>query len=134
MHTEVHRPASTIRPLPMRLTSSITALSSQVFMLVRSKNLALGKAVLISSNIGPEKVFSATVVGIVETLKMRAALATSAALLRSMTGSIDLVANAICDWKSIMISVWSAGESRVLPGVALAVGMSFLRWWLLVAT
>src|SRR5262245_25116170 len=60
MHTEVHRPASTIRPLPIRLTSSITALSSQVFMLVRSKNLALGKAALISSNIGPEKVFSAT--------------------------------------------------------------------------
>src|SRR5580704_2724947 len=97
MQTEVHRPARTIRPLPMRLTSSITALSSQVFMLVRSKNLAFGKAALISSNIGPEKVFSATVVGMVDTLKIRAALATSAALLRSVTGSIDLVANAICD-------------------------------------
>src|SRR5215475_15861432 len=100
MQTDVHSPASTMRPLPMRLTSAMTALSSQVFMLVRSKNLALGKAALISSNIGPEKVFSATVVGITDTLKILAALATSAALLRSMTGSIDLVANAICDWKS----------------------------------
>src|SRR5215471_12207273 len=101
IHTDVQSPASTMRPLPMRLTSAITALSSQVFMLVRSKNLAFGNAALISSNIGPEKVFSATVVGMVETLKIRAALATSAALLRRFTGSIDLVANAICDWKSI---------------------------------
>jgi hypothetical protein len=52
---------------------------------------------LRSSNIGPEKVFSATVVGMTDTLKIRAALATGAALLRKVTGSIDLVANAICD-------------------------------------
>src|SRR5580658_8505334 len=97
MQTEVHRPARTIRLLPIRFTSSITALSSQVFMLVRSKYLALGKAALISSNIGPEKDFSATVVGMTDTLKIRAALATSAALLRNVTRSIDLVANAICD-------------------------------------
>src|SRR5882757_3770710 len=105
MHTEVQRPASTTRPLPIRLTSSITALSSQVFMDVRSKNLALGKAALISSNIGPEKVFSATVVGIVDTLKIFAALEMRPALLRNSTASIDLVAKAICDWKSIRISV-----------------------------
>jgi hypothetical protein len=64
--------------------------SSHVFIVVRSKYLAFGKAVLISSNMGPEKVFSATVVGIVETLKIRAALTTRAALLRRTTGSIDL--------------------------------------------
>src|SRR5580704_4069030 len=92
MQTEVHRPQSTIRLLPMRFTSAITALSSQVFMLVRSRYFAFGKAALISSNIGPEKVFSATVVGMKETPKMRAALATRAALLRNATGSIDLVA------------------------------------------
>jgi hypothetical protein len=67
--------------------------------------LALGKAALISSKMGPEKVFSATVVGMVDALKIRAALATSAALLRSTTRSMDLVAKAICDWKSIRISV-----------------------------
>src|SRR5271167_4282308 len=87
MHTEVHRPARTIRPFPIRLTSSLTALSSQQFMLVRSKNFVFGNAALISSNMGPEKVFSATVVGIVETLKILAALATSAALLRRLTPS-----------------------------------------------
>src|SRR5205807_1043368 len=97
MHTDVQRPASTIRPLPIRLTSSITALSSQAFMLVRSRNFALGKAALISSNIGPENDFSATVVGIADTLKIFAALEISAALLRRVTASIDLVANAICD-------------------------------------
>src|ERR1700743_2369288 len=105
MHTDVHRPASTMRLLPIRFTSSMTALSSQVFIEVRSKNFALGKAVLISSNIGPENDFSATVVGMTETLKILAALATSAALLRNVTASIDLVANAICDWKSIMMRV-----------------------------
>src|SRR5258707_14322021 len=105
MHTEVHRPESTMRDLPMRLISAMTFPSSQVFMLVRSRALAFGKAVLISSNIGPEKVFSATVVRIVDTLNTLAALATSAALFRKATGSIDLVANAICDWKSIMIKV-----------------------------
>src|SRR5580692_1029788 len=97
MQTEVHRPASTIRDLPMRLTSATTALSSQLFIVVRSMNFFLGKAPLISSNIGPEKVFSATVVGIVATLKTRAALASSAALFLRTTASIDLVANAICD-------------------------------------
>jgi hypothetical protein len=59
-----------------------------------------------------------------ETLKSLAPLATSAALFRSVTASIDLVAKAICDWKSITIDVRSAGESNVLPGVGLfAVGM-----------
>src|SRR5580704_2552485 len=123
MHTDVHRPARTTRALPMRLTAAITALSSQVFMLVRSKNFALGKAALISSNMGPEKVFSATVVGMVETANIPAALATRAALLRSTTGSIDLVAKAICDWKSMRMSVWSVGERSVLPGTGLAMGM-----------
>jgi hypothetical protein len=75
----------------MRLTSLMTAASSQVFIVVRSKYLAFGKADLISSNIGPE--ISATVVGIAVTLKALAALATRAALLRSMTGSIDFVTN-----------------------------------------
>ncbi|MCY1310673.1 hypothetical protein D9M70_608910 [compost metagenome] len=75
---------------------------------------------MISENIGPEKVFSATVVRMVETPKPAAAWATKAALLRSSTASIDLVANDICDWKSIMIRVWSLGETRSLPGVAVA--------------
>src|SRR5271163_163999 len=105
MQTEVQRPARTMRFLSNRLTSLMTASSSQAFMLVRSKNGTRGKAFLISSNMGPEKVFSATVVGIVETLKILAAFATRAALFRSAIGSIDFVANAICDWKSINISV-----------------------------
>src|SRR5271169_4907644 len=123
MHTDVHRPASTMRPFPILLTPSITALSSQIFIVVRSKNFALGKAALISSNMGPEKVFSATVVGIVGTLKILAVLETRAALLRSMTGSIDLVANAICDWKSMRINAWSVGISNAFPGAGFAIGM-----------
>src|SRR5271169_3623729 len=126
MHTDVHKPARTIRPFPIRLTSSFTALSSQQFMLVRSKNFVFGNAALISSNIGPENVFSATVVGMVDTLKIIAELATKAALLRKSTESIDLVAKAICDWKSIRMRVWSAGVTRVLPGIGLAVGISNL--------
>src|SRR5271154_4695297 len=97
MHTEVHKPARTIRPFTIRLTSSFTALSSQQIIMVRTKNYVFGNGALISSNMGPEKVFSATVVGIVETLKILAAFATSAALFRRTTGSIDLVAKAICD-------------------------------------
>src|SRR5688572_10261653 len=37
---------------------------------------------------------------------------------------MDVVAKAICDWKSIRIRVWSAGESSVLPGVAVALVMT----------
>ena len=59
---------------------------------------------MISVNIGPENVFSATVVRIVGTSKPAAACATNATLVRSRTGSMDLFAKAICDWKSIMIS------------------------------
>src|SRR4051794_26340787 len=85
MQTEVHSPAKTSRFLPIWLTRSVTRPSSQVFMLVRSITSAPGKASLISSKIGPEKVFSATVVRMVETLKPAAAAATIAALLRSVT-------------------------------------------------
>src|SRR3954452_11247364 len=120
MHTEVHSPANTMRSLPMRLTSSITAASSQVFIEVRSSSFWSGKGTVISLNIGPEKLFSATVVRTVDTLKPAAALAISAALLRSRVVSIDFVAKAICDWKSIRTSVWSLGDSRVLPGVGVA--------------
>jgi GH24 family phage-related lysozyme (muramidase) len=48
-------------------------------------------------NIGPEKLFSATVVRMVDTRNSAAADETRAALLRSITTSIDLVAKAICD-------------------------------------
>jgi hypothetical protein len=86
-----------------------------------------------SENIGPEKLFSATVVRMVETPKPAAALATRAALLRSVRWpSIDLVAKAICDWKSIMIRVWSAGLSRRAPGVAVACKVIVVvlhGWW-----
>jgi hypothetical protein len=44
-------------------------------------------------------VFSATVVGMVETPNTTAALATRALLLGGMTGSTDWVAKAIRDWK-----------------------------------
>src|SRR3954465_5561195 len=97
MQTDVHRPAKTRRFLATWLTRSATRGASHGFMLVRSMTSASGKASLISSKIGPEKVFSATVVRMVETLKPAAAFATIAALLRSVTASIDLVANAICD-------------------------------------
>src|SRR5262249_58686654 len=112
MHTDVHKPANTMRPLPMRLTSWMTALSSQVFMLVRSKNFAFGNAVLISSNMGPEKVFSATVVGMVVTLKMRAAFAANAALLRRAAGSVDRTAKANCALESMRIRVWAVRVSH----------------------
>jgi hypothetical protein len=52
---------------------------------------------MISLNIGPEKVFSATVVRMVGTRNSAAADATRPALLRRFTASIDLVAKAICD-------------------------------------
>jgi hypothetical protein len=66
---------------------------------VRSKNFAFGKgkAALISSNMGLEHDFYETLVGVTETLKILATLATSAALLRNVTASIGLVPNAICD-------------------------------------
>ncbi len=121
MHTEVHRPQKTRRDLPRRLTSWMTAASSQVFIEVRSNNFLFPNGSVTSENIGPEKLFSATVVRMVGTLKPAAALATSAALLRSRTASIDLVAKAICDWKSIMIRAWSLGETRFLLGVGVAV-------------
>lgn len=94
-----------MRPLPISLTRAMTPASSQVFIEVRSSIFWPGKARPISSNIGPEKLFSATVVRMVEAPKPAAAWATRAALLRSWTASIDFVAKAICDWKSIMISV-----------------------------
>src|SRR5450830_85 len=97
MQTEVHRPASTILLLPIALTRSAMRGSSQVFMLVRSITSCSGKTDLISSNMGPEKDFSATVVKIVDTLNSLAALATKAVLLRSVIASMECVANDICD-------------------------------------
>src|SRR4028118_363995 len=123
MHTEVHRPERTIRDLPISLTRWMTAASSQVFIDVRSSRCPSGNAPVISSNMGPEKLLSATVVRMVETPNSAAAFATSAALLRSMTASIDLVANDICDWKSIMIRMWSLGSRRPAPGADVAVGI-----------
>ena len=67
MQTDDQRPQRMMRLLPMRLTSSMTAASSHVFMLVRSRSFAFGKALVISSNMGPEKLFAATVVRIVGT-------------------------------------------------------------------
>src|SRR4051812_27528460 len=130
MQTDVHSPANTRRFFPILLTRSAIRGSSQVFMLVRSITSAPGKAPLISSKIGPENVFSATVVRMVEALKPAAASATMAALLRRVTASIDLVAKAICDWWSIRISVWSCGDTRVLPGTGFAfVAMGLPPGW-----
>src|SRR5262245_17319612 len=98
MQTDVHRPANTRRSLPIALIALITLASSQVFIVVRSMSFWLGNGVVTSSNIGPEKLFSATVVRMVGTLKPAALLASSPALLRRSAPSIDLVANAICDW------------------------------------
>src|SRR5215510_466936 len=128
MQTEVQRPANTSLSLPMRLTSLMTFASSQVFIDVRSIIFWRPKASTISSNIGPEKLFSATVVRIVGTLKPAAACEISAALVRKFTASIDLVAKDICDWKSIRISAWLLGLSRVFPGVGLAVFGMMAPW------
>jgi hypothetical protein len=38
--------------------------------------------------------------------------------------SIDRVANAICDWKSIMTRAWFVGVSSLEAGAALAVFMA----------
>src|ERR1700742_3589689 len=97
MQTEVQRPANTSRSLPIRLISLMTFSSSQVFIEVRSIIFWPWKVSTISVNIGPEKLFSATVVRIVGTLNPTAAAETSAALVRKLTASIDLVANDICD-------------------------------------
>ena len=97
MQTEVHNPPNTTRFLPMRLISSITAASSQVFIEVRSSIGGLPNGSHTSSNIGPEKLFSATVVRIVGTLNPAAAAAISPALLRSTSAGMDFVAKAICD-------------------------------------
>ena len=129
MQTEVQRPAKTMRPLPMRLTSLMTFSSSQVFIDVRSMAAWPGKAALISSNMGPEKLFSATVVRMVGTLKPAAAWATRPALLRSTTGSMDLVAKAIWDWWSMRMRAWSLGVSKDWAGLAWAVGMAISRIW-----
>lgn len=79
---------------------------------------------MISSNIGPEKLFSATVVRMVGTSNDLAPREISAALLRSSSGEIDLVAKLICDWKSISTSAWLSGEISDLPGVAVAVAVA----------
>ena len=86
-----------MRPLPISLTRAMTASSSQVFMEVRSSSFSPGNASVISENMGPEKLFSATVVRMVDTPKPAAARATRAALLRRFTASMDLVAKDICD-------------------------------------
>ena len=99
----------------------MTLASSQVFIDVRSISSCPGNGPVTSENIGPEKLFSATVVSTVGTLKPAAALAISPALLRSMIASIDLVAKAICDWKSIITNAWSLGVRSREPGVGLAV-------------
>ncbi len=91
-------------------------------MEVRSNSFWPGNASVISENIGPEKLFSATVVRMEETPKPAAAWLIRAALVRRLTASIDLVANDICDWKSIRISVWSWGEISFDPGTGLAFG------------
>src|SRR5271155_728049 len=97
MQTEVHSPARTTRLFPISLTLAMTFVSSQAFMDVRSIIGWLGKAPVISSYIGPEKVFSATVVCMVETPNPAAVWEIRAALLRSITASIDLVAKDIWD-------------------------------------
>src|ERR1700733_4038123 len=96
-HRSRHRVGFVARPVALQFTAAITAESSQLFMLVRSSIFAPGNAATISSNMGPENDFAATVVSMVETLKPFAALARSATLLRNTTASIDFVANAICD-------------------------------------
>src|ERR1700722_15693962 len=97
MQTEVQSPASTIRFFPISLTLSMTWASSHVFMEVRSIKGRFGNAPVISPYIGPENVFSATVVRIVETPKPAAAWDTKAALFRSTTVLMDLVAKDIWD-------------------------------------
>src|ERR1700754_5273190 len=104
MHTEVHRPERTMRPLPISLIFLITAASSQVFIDVRSRSTCPGNGSVTSLNIGPEKVFAATVVRMVGTLQLAAARDARPALFRSGMASMECVANDIWDWQSIMIS------------------------------
>src|SRR5258707_13991463 len=101
MHTEVHKPARTRRLLPISLIFVITAASSQVFIEVRSRSAWPGNGSVTSLNIGPEKVFAATVVRMVGTLKLAAARAARAALLRRVMASMECVAKDIRDWSSI---------------------------------
>ena len=77
-----------------------------MFIEVRSMTSAPGKASSTSSKKGPEKLFSATLVTMVDTPNSLAAFATRAALLRSSTMLVDCVANAICDWKSTRMKRW----------------------------
>src|SRR5689334_4996339 len=109
MQTDVHKPARTTRSLPIAFKALMTLASSQQFIDVRSMSGWPGNASVTSVNIGPEKVFSATVDSTVDTLKPAAAREIRPALMRSDTASIDLVANAIWDWKSISTSAWSLG-------------------------
>jgi hypothetical protein len=95
MHTLVHRPASTMRGLPISLTFRIGLVFPGVHRGAVQQGLA-GKA-RSSSNMGPETL-SATVVRMVEAPKPAAAEASKAALERSCTGSMECVAKAICDW------------------------------------
>src|SRR4030095_9879245 len=120
MQTEVQRPAKTRRFLSIALIASMTLGSSQVFIVVRSISAWPGNGAVTSLNIGPEKVFSATVVSTVGTLKPAAPLETKAALLRRSTTSIERVAKAICDWKSIISRAWLVGDSSEAAGVGIA--------------
>ncbi len=90
-------------------------------MLVRSNTGSPAKISGSSGNSGPENDFSATVVSTTGTWKPLAALPISATLLRRAEMSMVWVANAICDWWSIRIRAWSFGDSRDLPGTAVAV-------------
>ena len=89
MQTLVQRPASTMRCLPISFTRLMTASSSHVFIEVRSSSTCWGNGSVTSLNIGPEKLFAATVVRIVDTSNPAAACATSAALFRSTTASME---------------------------------------------
>src|SRR5260370_35730774 len=91
MHTLVHRPAKTTRPLPISLTRLAMRASSHVFIVVRSMTSTFGNTGRISSYIGPEKVFSATIFRIVGTLNSPAAFSPSTQLFRTITAAIDLV-------------------------------------------
>src|SRR6185369_11997742 len=110
-HTSVQRAAMTSFFLPVAFTAVTNFSSSQEFMELRSTGSWSGK---ISSSWGhmlPEKPLDSTVVRMVGTLNILAALARSRTLLKRVCRSMLATPKTICGWKSMKMTAEFRGSS-----------------------
>ncbi|MNK99909.1 hypothetical protein D3C87_1203260 [compost metagenome] len=104
LQTSVQRPATTTFLRPLAARASRTFWSSQEFIDVRSSVFWFGNTSSTSGYVKPENDSLSTVVMVVGTLKILAALARPTTLFFSAWRSIDWTPKAICGWWSMMMS------------------------------